>query len=110
MREVSLAVKAIVSHTAPPPDISQKHNSLWEVLTDWGCCWIWDNLKMVGNDHWVCDAIADNSCTAVADGSYIQEVHLDLCATAFVMECSKGRGKMIGSFAEHSSAANAFQG
>lgn len=65
---------------------------------------------MVGDDTWVRDSIADNSCIAVTDGSYIKQVHPELCATAFILECSKGRGRMVGSFAEASSAANAYRG
>ncbi len=47
---------------------------------------------------------------AVTDGSYIKEHFLDLCSAAFVLECTQGRGRMVGAFAEASAAANAYRG
>lgn len=108
-REIALAVHAVVSHT-PAPMAQPAPSTFWDVLTSWGCCWMWEHLQMVGDDDWIEKAIADGSCVAVTDGSYIKQVHPELCATAFIIECSNGRGKMIGSFAEASSAANAYRG
>ena len=54
--------------------------------------------------------IQDNSLVAVADGSYIRQMYPDLCAAAFVLECKKGQGRIIGSFSEESIAANAYWG
>jgi hypothetical protein len=47
---------------------------------------------------------------AVADGSYIREQHLDLCAAAlaFILECTRHRGMLVGLFPEASKVANAF--
>ena len=108
-KEVALAVQAIVSHTPPAMEL-QAPLTLWDALQDWGCCWMWESLQMIGEDNWIKEAIADNSCMAVTDGSYIKEIHPELCATAFIIECSKGRGRMVGSFAEASSVANAYRG
>ena len=108
-KEVSPAVMALVSHTAPAPT-HPTPNSFWDVLREWGCCWMWEHLQMVGEDDWMQESIADSSCVAVTDGSYIKQVHPELCATAFIIECSKGRGRMIGSFAEACSVANAYRG
>jgi hypothetical protein len=47
---------------------------------------------------------------AVADGSYIREQHTDLCAAAFILECTRHQGMLVGLFPEASKAANAFQG
>ncbi len=47
---------------------------------------------------------------AVTDGSYIKEHHPELCSAAFVLECTKGRGRLVGAFAEASVAANAYRG
>ncbi len=49
-------------------------------------------------------------CVAVTDGSYIKQVHPKLYANAFIMECSRGRGRMMRSFAEVNSTANAYRG
>ena len=47
---------------------------------------------------------------AVTDGSYIKEHYPDLCSAAFILECSKRRGRLVGAFAEASAAANAYRG
>ena len=47
---------------------------------------------------------------AVTDGSYIKERYPHLCSTAFILECSKGSGRMFGSFPECSQGANAYHG
>jgi hypothetical protein len=50
------------------------------------------------------------TCIAVTDGSYIREVYPDLCSCEFVLECTEGRGRIFGSFPEHSKVANAYRG
>jgi hypothetical protein len=47
---------------------------------------------------------------AVTDGSYIKEMHPELCSTAFILECSLTGGRMVGSFLEYSPSACAFCG
>ena len=81
-----------------------------EVLRSWGCTWLWDKLNISGGFDWVADAISDGSLLAVTDGSYIRELHPHLCSAAFILECTKGRGKIIGHFSEASLAANAYRG
>jgi len=46
----------------------------------------------------------------VTDGSYIKEHFLDLCSTAFVLECTQDKHQLVGAFAEASAAANAYRG
>ncbi len=65
---------------------------------------------MVGEDHWIREAIQAKSCITVAYGSYIKQIHPHLCLTAFIMECTEGRGQLRGSFAEGSLSANAYRG
>ena len=65
---------------------------------------------MAGGNSWIHDSIADESLVAVTDGSYIRELYPNLCSAVFVMECSKGRGRIVGSFSESLSAANAYRG
>ena len=43
-------------------------------------------------------------------GLFIRELYPDVCSACFVMECTQGRGRLMGSFAEKSSAANAYRG
>ncbi len=47
---------------------------------------------------------------AVTDGSYIKEHFPDLRSAAFVLECTQGRGRLVGAFAEASASANAYRG
>ena len=56
------------------------------------------------------EAIKDRTCLAVTDGTYMKEIYPDLCSAAFVLECSKGRGNIFGSFPEQLVAAGAYQG
>ena len=60
--------------------------------------WMWDSLRLVWDEKCIDESIADNSCMAVTDGSYIKELHPNICSAAFMFECSKGRGKLVGSF------------
>ncbi len=106
IKEVAPAVKAIILHT-PAAKQARWHNNIWDVLQSWGCRWIWENLRMVGKDDWIKKAITDGSRVAVTDGSYIKQVHPELCANAFIMECSRGRRHMMGSFAKASSMSKA---
>ena len=61
---------------------------------------MWDNLAITGNLDWIAASIADSSCVAVTDGSYMKELHPYLNSAAFVLECSIGRGRLMGSFVE----------
>jgi hypothetical protein len=63
-----------------------------------------------GNISWLADAIADNSLTAVTDGSYMKDTYPHLNSAAFVFECTKGRDQLWGSFVEHSPDAGSYQG
>jgi hypothetical protein len=61
-----------------------------------------------GGKSWIHESI--DSLVAVTDGSYIREIYPNLCSAAFVMECSKGRGRIVGSLLEALSVANAYRG
>jgi hypothetical protein len=78
------------------------------VLKGWGHTWIWDDLKVIRETDWIAQAIAEGTLVAVTDGLYTQEYHPALCSAAFMLECTKNRGRMAGSFPEASAAANAF--
>jgi len=99
-----------VCSVAPPPIRPIPPTDFLGVLRGWGQTWIWDDLMVTGSTGWIAQAIADISLVAVADGSYIKEHYPELCSTAFVLECNKGRGRLAGAFAEASVAANAYRG
>jgi len=63
-----------------------------------------------GETEWIQHSINDGSLVAVTDDSYIRKLHPNLCSAAFVLECSKGRGRIVGSFSERMDMANAYQG
>ena len=69
-----------------------------------------EGVAICGDDDWIEEAIADNSLVACTNGSYIRELYPDLCSAAFILECSKGRGRLVGSFPEKTMTANAYRG
>lgn len=56
------------------------------------------------------DPSACRALRAVTDGSYIRELHPEICSAAFILECSAGTGRILGSFPELSKDANAYRG
>eukprot|EP00956_Cyclotella_meneghiniana_P022017 scaffold40896_cov41-Cyclotella_meneghiniana.AAC.6 len=103
------ATVSVVS-TADPPVPEEKPRTIREVLGEWGGAWLWRSLKVVGEENWILDAISAGTCLAVADGSYIKEITKDACSSGFVLECTEGRGRLIGSFPEASKDACAYRG
>jgi len=89
---------------APPP------RTFMDVLHSWGNTWLWDNLSLTGDHGWINTAISEGNLLAVTDGSFLREHYPNLCSAAFVLECTKGRGHVIGSFSEASQAANSYRG
>ena len=108
VREVAPAVVAIASTTEDPPPKSTPECFL-EVVEEWGCHWMWDSIRMVGADGWIEESIREGTLRTVTDGSYMREVFPDVCSAAFVLECSRGRGRIFGSFPEQSVGANAYR-
>ena len=99
-----------VQTVAAPHDVEILPDNLFDVLKEWGSTWMWRSLRLVGNDDWMYDAIAEGTLIAVTDGSYIRELFPNVCSCAFVLECTQGRGRILGSFPEASRAANAYRG
>lgn len=99
----------IVSTASEPltPDIP---TTFREVLEEWGHGWMWRSLWLTGDDGWLEEAIEHGTLVAVTDGSYIKEMHPELCSAAYILECSEGRGRMVGSFPELSVDACAYRG
>ncbi len=65
---------------------------------------------MMGGISWLHDSIVDGALIAVTDGSYIRERFPNLCSAPFVLECSNGRGQIVGSFSEALLVTNAYRG
>ena len=109
VRTVALAVVAINSYTpiAPAPPIPA---SFWEVILQWDCQWMWNSVHLVGDINWLAESIADGSCIAVTDGSYMREIRTDICSAAFFFENADRSCKLVGAFPEKSETANAYRG
>ena len=56
IREVELAVLAVVSNVDPPREEIMP-TKMKEVLKERGCTWMWKYLRLVGSDEWIKDAI-----------------------------------------------------
>ncbi len=108
MKDVALAVKSIFLHSPRPP--IQASTTFWEVIRGWGNTWMWDNLSITGDLDWIATSIADNSCVGATNCSYMKELYPYLNSTAFVLECSKGRGRLTGSFVEQTPNAGSYRG
>ena len=63
-----------------------------------------------GDTSWLEEAIAANSLMAVTDGSYVKEIYPHINSAAFVFECTQGRGRLWGSFVEHTPDAGSYRG
>lgn len=76
--------------------------SFLDVLKEWGCTWLWEDMQMTGctgrgvdlheadGSSWIAEAIQDNYLVEVEDGLYIREICMHLCLAAVVMECTNG--------------------
>ena len=62
-------------------------------------------LTSTGNDSWLKDAIRDGTLLAVTDGSFMSKRLSQVNSCAFILECTRGRGRIIGHYPEHSTAA-----
>ena len=109
VRDAGLAIKAVESMSHLPEE-QFPPDSLLEVLKEWGCTWMWDSLRLYGNEGWIKGSIEGSSLIYVTDGSYMKETLPDLCSVAFILKCTEGTGRIVGSFPESSKVANAYRG
>jgi hypothetical protein len=110
VREAPNGSVRLISTQQVPSGEEQLPETIQEVLEEWGNGWLWKSLRMTGTDEWLVDAIRNGTLRAVTDGSYIKEMHPELCSAAFILECSQTGGRMIGTFPELSSDACAYRG
>ena len=48
--------------------------SFLDLLEEWGCTWIWDDMQLTGGTEWLGEAISENCLMEVTDGSFIREL------------------------------------
>ena len=92
--------------TTPTAAGAQTLTTFLEVLKLWGNTWLWENMTVLGGTEWIHHSIRDGSLMAMTVGSYIRKLYPNLCSAAFVLECAKGRGRILGSFLERLDVAN----
>ena len=71
---------------------------------------MWDTLQLDGDMEFLAEAFADKSLMTATDGSFMVELNPELCSAAFFFECTKGRGKLVGSFPDATCTACAYRG
>ncbi len=109
VRKVALAVYSVTPSCAGPPAPVPLAN-YWSVIECWGSTWLWENLTIWGEILWLGESIADNSLVAVTDQSYMKETYPQLNLRAFIFECTKGRGRLWGSFVKNTPDAGSYWG
>jgi hypothetical protein len=86
------------------------HWNIWEVLLKWQRMWMWYNLQWVGDNDWLLTEIAEVTCIAVTDGSYMKDLYPNINSAAVVLDCLRGRGRIWCSFPEASRMACSYHG
>ncbi len=99
----------IVLHTSWP-HVTMEPTSFWDVVESWGNTWMWDNLRIMGDTGWIAEAIANNSLLTITNGSDMKDLYPYLNSAAFVFECTKGWGRLMGSFVKHTRDACSYHG
>jgi hypothetical protein len=100
IKDVALGVIGVSSYLPRPPE-KEAPSLFWSIVESWGNTWMWDNLKITGDIGWIAEAIANNTLIAITNRSYMRELYPYLNSAAFVLECTKGRGRLMGLFTEH---------
>ena len=67
-------------------------------------------MLISGDGAWISTSIANQSCIAVTDGSYMKELCPIVNSAAFVFECQQGGGQFVGSFIEKTTDACSYRG
>jgi hypothetical protein len=98
-----LSTATTATHSADP-------SLFLEVLQLWGNTWLWEHMAVYGGAKWLEHTISKSTLVVITDGSYIQELYPNLCSAAFVIECSKGCGRVVWAFLKTLLAANAYRG
>lgn len=98
-------IASIAQEAQGPPVL----RTFLKVLQEWVCSWLWEHVSFAGGTSWMAQAIKDESLLAVTEGSYIKQLYPNICSATFILECLKGRGRIIGSFKEATSVANAYR-
>ena len=105
--------EAVLFETGYGPSGLPHIGTFQEVLHEWGHTWMWEGLKLSGEDGndtgaWLSTAIRNNTLVAVTDGSCMKELYPNMNSCAFIFECTKKRGRMTGAFPEQTAEAGSY--
>jgi hypothetical protein len=70
----------------------------------------WHELRYSGDGTWLYHATKKGTLICVSDGSFIRELHPDVCSAAIIMECSESLERLTLSVIDTSPSASAFRG
>lgn len=105
-RADAIVLKSYIKYTPR----NEKFTHFLDILKSWQYPRIWKGLKFTGDGTWIYDAIKDGTLIGVSDGSFLRELHPNVCSAAIMFECTQGRGQLSLSFSDRSPYANAFRG
>ena len=99
----------LLSHT-PHPTLKTTPTHFHDLLLDWSGSHWWQELKYTGDGTWIYQAVRKGTLICISDGSYIKELHPDVCSAAIIMECTTSQDRLTLSAIDVSPSANAFRG
>jgi hypothetical protein len=97
VEDAELGIYKIILFTNMPPQIVHPEIFM-DVLSKWGCTWMWEYMRLRGDDGWLEEGIQVETLVAVTDGLYMQALYPNMNSCAFILECSQGRGRLMGAF------------
>jgi len=100
-------MQKIISTTLLPA-LPREPTTFQEVLEEWGNTWMWEGLRISGDGTWVREAIRDNSLVAITHRSYMKDLSPNMNSCAFILECTKKRGRITGAFPEQTTEAGSY--
>ncbi len=56
VEEAGLGIYKIISYTDMPPQITRPETFMY-VLREWGCTWMWEDMRLTEDDGWLEEAI-----------------------------------------------------
>ena len=96
-----VSIKSVSRHYVS----TQRPRDIWDVVARWGHEWMWDQMLISGDGAWISTSIANRSCIAVTDGSYMKELCPTVNSATFVFKCQQGGGRLVGSFIKNTTDA-----
>ena len=79
VNKINRLLKAAQELSRAPPE------SFLDVLEEWGCTWLWDDMQLTGGTEWLGEAISEKCLMAVIDGSFIRELLTDFFSACVVL-------------------------